>query len=393
MLLLGLFGMNKMTKKKIKFAEIDVNNDYIKENLLDCCKNNWVTNGPKVQLFEENFKKIFGYKYACAVNSGTTADLLAALSLYDITTDAYPGENEIIVPALGFISAINAVWFANFKPRFCDINIDTLNIDEEKIPELITKKTKAILAINTMGRPCKMDKLKEICQQNALILISDNCEGHLCKYKDKPMRCYADAVTYSFYTAHLSFAVEMGMIGTNRQDIYESVLANRSHGRPHGNLLFEHVSIGWNGKPTDLHASVGLYNLTNIKDTFDKRTANLKYLLNGLNHLKNIFYLSPEFSTTEYTPCPHALSLTFKDDNEARFNRFFGYLEGKGIEAKLNFKCIPTQQYAYSRFYPFDKYFLQNAEFVGRNGLHLPVHQFLTRDDLDYIITTIKEFI
>lgn len=381
-----------MTQKRIKFAEIDVNTDTIKQNLINCCENNWVTNGPKVKELEEKFKSIFGYKYVVAVNSGTTADLLAALSLYDIA-GAFPRESEIIVPALGFISAINAAWMSNLNLVFCDIKKETLNIDEDIISNLITKKTKAILAINTMGRPCKMDKLQEICKKNELILICDNCEGHLCKYRDKSMHVYADVVTYSGYTAHLTFATEMGWIGTNREDIYNSVIANRSHGRPKGNLLFDHHSIGWNGKPTDLHASVGLDSMKNTHKMFHKRTENLKYLLNGLNNLKNIFYFSPEQNSVEYTPCPHALSLTFKEDNESRFHRFFGYLEGKGIEPKLNFKCIPTQQKAYSRFYSFNNFHFSNAEFVGRNGLHLPVHQFLTKEDLDYMIKTVQEFV
>lgn len=380
-----------MSNKRIKFAEIDVNTETIKQNLIDCCNNNWVTNGPKIKELEEKYKTIFGYKYVAAVNSGTTADLLAALSLYSIA-DAIPRKSEIIVPALGFISAINACWMANLNLVFCDIKQDTLNIDEEIIPSLITKDTKAILAINTMGRPCKMDKLHEICKKHNLILICDNCEGHLCKFKNKSMHQYADIVTYSGYSAHLPFAVEMGWIGTNREDVYKNIIANRTHGRPNGNLLFEHSSIGWNGKPTDLHASIGLDSLSKINEVFNTRTDNLRYLLCELDNLRNIFYFSPDLNSTEYTPCPHAISLTFKEDNQSRFNRFFGYLEGKGIEPKLNFKSIPSQQKAY-QFLGYKEGDFPNSEFVGRNGLHLPVHQFLSKEDLNYMVDTIRDFI
>lgn len=374
--------------KKIKFAEVGVG-EVARKHLNECIDNNWVTNGSKVKELETKFAQLFGYKYVVGVNSGTTADLLAALSLYDIA-GAVPRDSEIIVPALGFISAINAFWMANFNLKFCDVDKNTLNIDTYQIEKLITSKTKAILAINTMGRPCDMYRLKEICEKYKLKLISDNCEGHLCSFQKKSMGYWADMVTYSGYSAHLVFATEFGWIGTNKKEVYESVLANRSHGRPANSLLFEHKSIGWNGKPTDLHASIGLESIATTEKVFKIRTENLEYLRNGLDKVSSKFFISPK-NNTDMICCPHALSLTFIDDDESNFNRFFGYLEEKGIECKLNFKSIPTQQKAYTRF-NYGNYKLgdfPNAEHIGRNGLHIPCHQFLSKSDLDYIIDSI----
>jgi len=111
-----------------------------------------------------------------------------------------------------------------------------------------------------------------------------------------------------------------------------------------------------------------------------------------LKCLQKEFYFSPE-STTDYTCCPHALSLTFTTNDENRFNRFCGYLQGKDIEFKLNFKSIPTQQEAYTRLPPYNILgTYKEAEYIGRNGLHLPVHQFLSKKDLDYMVQTIKGF-
>lgn len=379
-------------QKHIKFAEVDVTTDNIRNKINNCLIDNWVTNGLVVKEVEKKCQRIFEHKYVSVVNSGTTADLLAALSLYDVV-DAVPRQSEIIVPALGFISAINACWMANFNLKFCDIKRETLNIDESKIEKLITPYTKAILAINTMGRPCNMPQIRAICNEHKLVLISDNCEGHLCEYDKKTMGEWADLTTYSAYSAHLFFGAELGLVGTNDKRYYDSVMSNRSHGRPHGSLLFEHESIGWNGKPTDLHASIATNTLDDIHIIFDNRTQNLKYLLDGLSSLRDIFHFSPE-TNGPYQCSPHAISLTFKVDDELRFQKFCGYLYGQGLEYKLNFKSVPTQQRAYTRLVnnPHKLGDFPEAEFVGRNGLHLACHQFLDQNDLNYMIDSIKGF-
>jgi len=382
-----------MFKFKIKFAEVKVGNKAL-SLMEDCVKNNWVTNGPKVKELEEQFANLMKYRYVVATNSGTTADMLACLSLYSIT-NAKPGD-EIICPALGFIASANSIFASGFKPVFCDIKRETLNIDETKIEKLITKKTKAILAINTMGLPCKMDALRQICDKHNLILICDNCEGHFCRFKGRLMTDWADIVTYSSYSAHLIFSVEMGFIGTNIQDIDEACIANRTHGRPHGNLKFDHDTIGWNAKPTDLHACVGLESLSVVETTLSKRLENLNKLKKCLEikGFEDLFIMSPHASISPndfISVCPHALSLTLKNDNEKLFNKFFTFLEKHGIEPKLNFRCIPTQQKCYS-YLGYELGSFPEAEFVGRNGLHLPVHQFLTDDDIAYMVNIIEMF-
>ena len=197
----------QLTKREIKFGDLKIGpkaDEYwqrIKET-------NWVSCGPLVEEFEEKFAKLFKVKNAIAVSSGTDADINALLTLYQ-THGAKLGD-EIIVPALCFFSVASSVIAAGFKPIFVDIEKHSLNIDPYKIEGKITDKTKAILAVNTIGKPVYIEPLKYITKKHGLAFIIDNCEGHGCTYLDKYMENYADCVTYSCYQAHLIKSVKYG---------------------------------------------------------------------------------------------------------------------------------------------------------------------------------------
>ena len=160
--------------KKIEFGELHIN-DISKRHIQDCLDSNWVTMGNKTKLFEEKWSKLFDYPYTVAFNSGTSADMAACMALYELPElDAKPGD-EIICPALSFIATANAIRVSNFVPKFVDVDYQTLNIDIEQVGNAITKKTKAIMGVNLMGKPCRMDILDELCSHHDIPLIIDNC--------------------------------------------------------------------------------------------------------------------------------------------------------------------------------------------------------------------------
>lgn len=377
---------NKIMKKyRINFGDVKIG-EIAKNHILDCLDKNWVTHGDKVREFESKFCQLGEYKYGAMVNSGTSADFLACLSLYDL--GAKRGQ-KIIVPALSFIATQNSVIAAGFIPVPVDIHRQTLNIDENLIEDKIDKDVVAIMCVNTMGKPCNMRKLREICDKHKLTLICDNCEGHFCKFEGKQMSHWADIVTYSFYSAHVLFSTQGGFVGTNRKEVHDSVISTRTHGRKNGELLFSHIAFGWNCMSTDLHASVGLESLDNAMNIFDARKKNLFYMIDGLKKLDQKFYFNLEEKNDVISP--HALSLTFKEDNEERFLKFYKYMDDNGIQVKLNFKSVFTQQKA-MEWMGYKLGDFPESEFVGRNGLHLSCSQFLTRDDLDFIINTVERF-
>jgi perosamine synthetase len=371
---------------KIEFGKVELGR-LARENIQKCLDSNWVTAGPMVEEFERQYAKTMGYQYVRAVNSGTSADFVACLCLYSLC-DAQPGD-EIIVPALGFIAAHSSIIAAGFVPVPCDIKIETLNIDESKIEALITPRTKAIMVINTMGKPCKIDVIKDICHRHHLRLIIDNCEGHGCKFQGQSMaEIGADAVTYSFYAAHIVFANQMGAVCSHREIVADLVDSIRSHGRPIGDKTFQHDRFGWNCQPNDLCAAIGLESIGDFKHVFNNRRWRLKQIVSRLEHLP--FYMNVEDQGD--TNSPHAVTITFKNDDEHRFQQFYKYLHDKGIDCKLNFKSAFTQQKALKQFHNYKPGDFPAAEYVGRNGLHLPCHQHMNAFDIQYIVDTIKAF-
>ena len=174
---------------RIEFGELQIG-ETARAHLNDVCETNWASMGPKVKAFEKGWSDLFGYTDSIAVSSGTDACVNACLALYDIT-DASRGD-EVIVPALSFIATSNAVRMAGLTPVFVDIEKETLNIDPSKIEAAITDKTRALMVVHTMGRPCDMTAIMEIAEKHNLRVIEDACEAHGAIHKMKRIGLFGD---------------------------------------------------------------------------------------------------------------------------------------------------------------------------------------------------------
>lgn len=371
-------------KYRVEFGELRLG-DASRKNLLEVWESSWASAGPKVSQFEKRWGELFGYKYNKAVSSGTDADINACLCLYDL--GAKEGD-EIIVPALSFIATANSVLAAGFKPVFVDVEKETLNINPLKIEAKITPKTRAIMAVSTMGKPPEMNVIRHICDSNKLTFILDNCEGHGCMFKGQYAGRIADVSTYSFYVAHLICCGEGGMVSTGREDIADVVNSTRSHGRKNGDLYFDHIRRGFNSKMNDLEASLGLEGIDNFDETFHKRRFNVNKLINGCADLDEFAWFNKE---EEYEVCcPHAFSITLKDP-KFNYKKLYDYLEQNGVKTKRNFGSIPTQHKAFS-FMGHKLGDFPEAEYIGSNGMHVGVHQYLQEEDIDYMIELLHDY-
>jgi len=369
---------------RIMFGDLRIG-DTARKYVAAALDRNWVSEGENVREFERRFAEKFGYKHAIAASSGTDADIVCCASLYDFGAER---GDEIIVPALTFVASANSILTAGFTPKFVDVEIETLNIDPAKIEEAITDKTRAIMVVHLMGKPCDMDPILAIARAHGLKIIEDACEAHGATYKERVVGSIGDMGTFSFYAAHVVVAGEGGMLVTNSDEIASVARSVKSHGRPFGSIYFDFQRVGFNSRMNELTAAVGLEGIEQFEQTFTKRKDNLYQLLNLLEGLSDYLYFIEEKDYEKVSP--HAFPIVLKDRKYDR-NKLYNYLESKGIQCKTLFGSLPTQHDAF-KFLNYECGQFPASEYVGENGLHFGIHQYLSDDDLHYISNTLKGY-
>lgn len=355
-----------------------------RQHLQDCLDRNWVSSGEKVKLFERQWNTLLGFQISKAVSSGTDACINMCLALYD--GYAQVGD-EVIVPALSFIATANAVRAAGFKPVFVDIKRETLNIDEDKIEAAITPRTKAIMVVHTMGRPCQMDEIVKIAWKHKIPVLEDCCEAHGASFQHTIVGKFGLAAAFSFYIAHLVCCGEGGMVSSMWDAVGEFVNSTRSHGRRNGDLYFDFPNYGLNSKMNDMEASIGLEAIPPFWEVFESRRFNVQRIHNALARYKDLFWVSEEDPGNKN--CPHGYSITMKDPQWS--DALKNHLTNTGIHWKRNFGCTPTQHGAFSYLgHKLGEF--PEAEYVGNNGIHFGVHQHLSDEDVTYVCENLVEF-
>ncbi len=370
---------------RITFGHIEVGPS-ARRYLNEALDRNWVSEGLNVQRFEREFAKKFGYAQAVATSSGTDAGIVAMAALRD--RGAKPGD-EVITPALAFVATANCILAAGFTPKFVDVELETLNIDPAKIEAAITPRTRAIQAVHTMGKPCRMEEILRIARKHGLAVIEDCCEAHGAALNGKVVGSFGEMALFSFYAAHMICSGEGGMIAAQDAEWAALCRSIRSHGRRGGQLYFHFDRIGFNSKMNDLEAAIGLEGLENFDNTFRVRRAYLKRLWELMKPLEDRLILYPD-GAGEVT-CPHAFPLVMRDPQEP-VEGLYQHLESNGIQCKTLFGSLPVQHSAF-RFLGYKEGSFPVAERIGRTGLHFGIHQYLAEQDIEYAATTVRDYL
>lgn len=369
---------------RISFGDLVIGN-IAKKNFQRVFDKNWASEGDNVREFETKFAEKFGYKHAIATSSGTDADIVACASLYDF--GAQRGD-EIITPALSFVATANAILAAGFTPKFVDVELETLNIDPAKIEDAISDKTRAIMVVHTMGKPCEMDSIMKIAKKYNLMVIEDACEAHGATYKGRLVGKIGDMGAFSFYTAHQIVCGEGGMVTTEDDKLADVIRSVKSHGRPAGSVFFDFQRIGFNSKMNDLEAALGLEGIETFDEFFNKRKNNLYKLLDLTKDLSEYCHFIKEEDYEKISP--HAFPIVLKDPKFNR-NKLYQYLESKGIQCKTLFGSLPTQHNAF-KFLNYQPGDFPVSEYIGDNGLHFGMHQYLNDGDMKYINDVLSSY-
>jgi dTDP-4-amino-4,6-dideoxygalactose transaminase len=381
-----------------------------RELVLEALDAKRVSCGRMVREFERRFAEIVGTKHSVAVATGTDADALALAVLHDY--GAKPGD-EVIIPSLSFVATANAVLHARFTPIFVDIERETLNINVSKIEAAITEKTRAIMPVHLMGKPADMDPIMEIAAKYNLTVVEDAAEAHGAIYKGRTIGSIGHLGAFSLYVAHIISTIEGGAITTNSEEHAEILTSLRSHGRACScltcvlsstqnycakrfdketgeDIRFTFPRVGYSCKMNELEAAVGLGNMDLYQEIVDTRHANLMYVLERFDKF------APFLSTIKEDPWekigPHALPIIINEAASFTRTEYTSYIEERGIETRTLFASMPTQcpgyEYLGHKLGDFPV-----AEYMGKYGLHIGIHQELGPEHMQHFLDVTEEFL
>jgi dTDP-4-amino-4,6-dideoxygalactose transaminase len=269
-----------------------------------------------------------------------------------------------------------------------DVELETLNINPALIEAAITPKTRAIQVVHTMGKPCKMEEILSIAARHRLMVIEDCCEAHGAMLNGQVIGSFGAMGLFSFYAAHLVCSGEGGMLVTHDAGLALLARSIRSHGRRGGQPHFHFDRVGFNSKMNDLEAAVGREGLRLFDETFRIRRGHLTRLWEQLRPLEDRLMLYRDGPGEVISP--HAFPLVLRDERQS-MEELSRDLEEHGIQCKTLFGSLPTQHRAF-HFLGYREGEFPVAERIGRTGLHFGVHQYLTDDDIDYVVESVRSY-
>lgn len=343
------------------------------EAVTEVLKSGMLAQGPKVEEFQNKFAQYSDAKYGIATSSGTTA-LHTAL----VAAGVEQGD-EVITTPFTFAATSNSILYSNATPVYADIDPKTFNLNPEKIEEKITDKTKAIMPVHLYGQPADMDPILEIAEKHDLKVIEDAAQAHGSTYKGKKIGSIGDLGCFSFYPTKNMTTGEGGMVTTNDEELAEKSSMVRAHGE---SKRYEQSLLGYNYRMTDIAASIGLVQLKNIDQINKKRNENAEYLSEGLSDVKGI--TTPEIADN-VTHVFHQYTIRVSKDR----NAFKDFLTQKEIGTGVHYPIVLYKQPYYQNIGLTGN--CPEAELAANQVISLPVHPSLTQEELDTIISAVKE--
>lgn len=357
-----------------------------------CLDSKWVTQGPMTEMFEEKFRHYHPSDYAYAVSSCTAALHIAMLAL-----DIGPGD-EVIVPAYTWITSASCVEYVGAKVRFVDVRPDTYNIDPLKIEEAITQNTKAIVVVHLFGCAADMDEIMEIAKKHNLKVVEDCACAIGTTYKEKPVGTFGDIGCFSFHPRKIVTTGEGGMCCTKDKRIAEKIAQLRNHGAKvnesnpaygHPYYMNEYDIVGYNLRMSDIQAAVGVAQLDKLEELLKDRKKSAQYYKEKLSEIKGIVLFNDDIV---YGHTYQSFVITLKDHDIEKRNRIMDELNKIGIQTRPGTIAI------HRTIFNSNKYGIKAEEYpmaclCEDYSITLPIYPFMERDEQDFIINAIKDYI
>ena len=353
----------------------------------------FLTQGPKVQEFEEKFAAYVGAKYAVAVNNATSGLHLAINSL-----GLKQGERVITTP-ITFAASANCVRYAGGEVWFADIDSDTYLLSLEKTRALIESKPKGffkgIIPVDFAGLPVNLEAFKELANEHNLWIIEDACHapgGYFTDSKGAKQKCgngnYADIGVFSFHPVKHIACGEGGMVTTNSQELYKKLTLLRSHGitknnmsENHGAWFYEMQELGFNYRLTDIQSAIGITQLAKNNTGVKRRNEIAKIYKEAFKN--KVKYQS--LNEGDYNA--HHLFVIEVEDRKGLYD----FLRNNNIFAQIHY--IPVHTLPYYQKIGYEKADLSNSENYYSKCISVPMYPSLTNEEQEFVIEKVLNYI
>ena len=347
------------------------------------------TMGKRVKLFEKNFAEFIKTKYCVMVNSGSSANLLmiAALFYSKQSTLKLKRGDEIIVPAVSWSTTYFQLYQYGLKIKFVDIDLETLNYDLSKLETAISKKTRAIMAVNLLGNSNDFDHILNLIAGTDIVLVEDNCESMGAEFSNKKTGTFGVMGTFSTFFSHHISTMEGGIIATDNEELYHILLSLRAHGwtrdLPVNNLVcsekdteslkedFRFILPGYNVRPLELQGAIGVEQIKKLPMIISGRQKNAILFKEILADHPNLITQKEVGKSSWF-----GFSLIIRPKSKLDRASLAKKLSSLGFE----YRPIVTGNFAKNEV---TKYFdsevhgeLKNADYVDKNGIFIGNHHY-----------------
>ncbi len=366
-------GIINISKPEIKNEEIQA--------VIKVMKSGMLAQGMKTAELEKKFAKYCGTKYAIAFNSGTAA-IHAGLYALGIKKD-----DEVITSPFTFVASANPISMLGGKVVFADISEKDFNLDPNEVENKITKKTKAILPIDLFGQIYNDTEIGRIAKKYKLKILEDACQAHGAERNGGKAGSFGDAGAFSLYATKNMMSGEGGLITTDNKELMEKSKRFRHHGQSE-KTRYEYYDIGYNYRLTDLCAAIALQQLKKLDGFNRKRISNAKKLSDGLRGIRGL--ILPDVKKGDKHVF-HQYTVRITDDFRGSRDKLMDFLKKSGIFCGVYYPK-PLHMHPHFVKMGYKKGDFPIAEKISEQVLSLPVHQKLTKKELNYIINRIKNY-
>jgi dTDP-4-amino-4,6-dideoxygalactose transaminase len=364
-----------------------------KREVMDTLNGVWLSRGPKVSLFEEEFREYTGANHAIAVSSCT-----AALHVAIVAAGVKEGD-EVITTPVTFPATTNAILYERAIPVLVDVDRRTFNIDPSQIERRITSRTKAIIPVHMAGQPCDMDEINDIARRHNLVVIEDAAHAVGAKYGDTFVGNLADAACFSFYASKNIVTGDGGMLTVRDDKFAEFARVISLHGMSttawkryakEGTPNWELIYPGFKYNLTDIQASLGIHQMRKVEQITSLREK-WSHLYDDL--LADIPEITRPYRASGRRHACHLYILTLDIDRlSVSRDQFLNLLKAENIGGGIHFVAVHLQPY-YAKRFGFQRDDYPNAAWLSDRILSLPLFPQMTDTDVQDVSRAVRKVV